>query len=219
MILVESRAWDKWTNQYVYKLTQPKTFRGGASYIGVLTSGRAVIHSETRTIYVSAGEFFTRFIPFGNSLQVCGGPFKMMLVEAPSYEIQTIYAGAIDIRPNSGRLKYIDGCSDTLLVCPAKLGEPCLNVLYFPPFTNQTYHTHPSHRMGVVLQGQGTACLSEIETLPLQKDTVFFLDKDTEHCFKTETSGMIVVVWHPDSDFGPEDENHPMLNKTIIDSA
>jgi hypothetical protein len=28
---------------------------------------------------------------------------------------------------------------------------------------------------------------------------------------------MVVMAYHPDSDFGPEDENHPMINRTIVD--
>ena len=45
-----------------------------------------------------------------------------------------------------GRLRYIDGCSDTLLICPPRVGEPCLNHLHIPPHTDQTPHTHPSAR-------------------------------------------------------------------------
>jgi hypothetical protein len=37
-----------------------------------------------------------------------------------------------------GRLRYIDGCSDSLLVGPAVRGDPCLNHLHFPPGVSQT---------------------------------------------------------------------------------
>ena len=37
------------------------------------------------------------------------------------------------------------------------------------------------------------------------------------HCFRTEDSGMCVIAYHPDSDFGPTDDEHPMINRTIVD--
>jgi hypothetical protein len=30
---------------------------------------------------------------------------------------------------------------------------------------------------------------------------------------------MDVIAFHPDSDFGPEDENHPMINRTIVNGV
>jgi hypothetical protein len=30
---------------------------------------------------------------------------------------------------------------------------------------------------------------------------------------------MRVVAYHPDSDFGPQDEDHPMINRTIVDGV
>jgi hypothetical protein len=30
---------------------------------------------------------------------------------------------------------------------------------------------------------------------------------------------MDVIAWHPDSDFGPEDDDHPMVNRTIVDGV
>lgn len=47
----------------------------------------------------------------------------------------------------TGRLRYIDGCTDTLLIAPPILGDPCLNALYFPKNIRQTPHTHPSVRV------------------------------------------------------------------------
>jgi hypothetical protein len=46
-----------------------------------------------------------------------------------------------------GRLRYIDGCTDSLLVPPVRLGDPCLNGLWFPMGTVQTMHSHPSVRV------------------------------------------------------------------------
>jgi hypothetical protein len=37
-----------------------------------------------------------------------------------------------------------------------------------------------------------------------------------EHSFQTFDEAMDVIAFHPDSDFGPQDEFHPMINRTIV---
>ncbi len=118
-----------------------------------------------------------------------------------------------------GRLRYIDGCTDTLLLPPVKLGDPCLNALWFPPGTEQTMHTHPSVRIGMVIRGRGQ-CVTPEGREPLVPGMVFVIHADGEHRFRTEhDQGMVVVAWHPDSDCGPTDEEHPMLTRTIIEGV
>lgn len=135
------------------------------------------------------------------ALAACGGPVESM-----------------------GRLSYIDGCSDTLLAAPAKLGDPCLNLLHFPGNINQTQHTHPSARLGIVLAGNGE-CIAwpngadaPPEVTPLRKGIIFSIPTGCLHCFRTPTGGfMDVIAYHPDSDWGPTDEEHPMVNRTHVD--
>ena len=122
-----------------------------------------------------------------------------------------------EIHPTRGDVKYIDGCTDSLLVAPHRLGDPCLNALYFPPNTNQTFHTHPSIRLGCVLDGCGYADAGEAdEEIRLQRGVVFGIDTDERHRFRTTDKGMLVIAYHPDSDWGPTDEVHPMINRTVI---
>ena len=131
-----------------------------------------------------------------------------------------------------GRLKYIDGCTDSLLISPVKLGDPCLNHLHFPTGIDQTQHTHPSHRIGIVARGNGE-CITPFGNLPLIQGMIFVIkewDGKTyakgldgkeypigQHAFKTEDSTMDVIAFHPDSDFGATDEEHPMIKRTIVD--
>lgn len=114
---------------------------------------------------------------------------------------------------NVGRLKYIDGCSDTLLISPSRLGEPCLNLLHFPAQTNQTMHHHPSFRFGMVVTGTGES-VGENGKVVLNEGDVFYIPKNIEHKFNTYQSEMNVIAFHPDSDWGPTDETHPMKNRT-----
>ena len=133
-----------------------------------------------------------------------------------------------------GRLKYIDGCTDSLLIPPVKLGDPCLNHLHFPEGIDQTQHTHPSHRIGIVAKGNGE-CITPFGNLPLTQGMIFVIkewDGETmaegedgelhpigQHAFKTFDGPMDVIAFHPDSDFGPTDVEHPMINRTIVDGV
>lgn len=114
-----------------------------------------------------------------------------------------------------GRLKYIDGCTDSLLIPPPKLGDPCLNALYFPAHISQTEHTHPSVRVGLVARGAGE-CHTAEGKYTLSPGLAFIIRADGLHGFRTTIEEMVIIAYHPDSDFGPTDEAHPMINRTIV---
>ncbi len=114
-----------------------------------------------------------------------------------------------------GRLRYIDGCRDTLLIPPVLKGDPCLNALYFPPKITQTQHTHPSVRLGIVAEGRGE-CLTPNETFALEAGAAFMIAPEAPHSFHTLDEKMIVIAYHPDSDFGATHEDHPMINRTMV---
>lgn len=117
-----------------------------------------------------------------------------------------------------GRLRYIDGCKDSLLIPPVVKGDPCLNALYFPPGINQTPHTHPSMRIGMIVSGSGEYITLD-KIIPLEPGQVFVIPAGALHSFRTTDQPMVVVAWHPDSDYGPDHEDHPMINRTWIDGV
>lgn len=147
-------------------------------------------------------------------------------------EVETIGLAAVMSRVNyhgyfllggpvewKGRMRYIDGCTDSLLIPPVMMGDPCLNLLWFPSGIDQTLHTHPSARIGVVLSGRGKCRLPEGE-IELHPGVLFNIRPDGVHAFSTPYGEeMRVLAFHPDSDFGPTHEEHPMLNRTIIDGV
>ncbi|QGJ70203.1 Acetylornithine aminotransferase [Planctomycetales bacterium 10988] len=118
----------------------------------------------------------------------------------------------------AGRLRYVDGCSDSLLFSPIIKGDPCLNLLLIPPHTEQTEHTHPSFRLGMIVEGSGI-CRTPEGNSPLLPGTVFALPAESRHAFWTEDEPLLIIAFHPDSDFGPTHENHPMINRTIINGV
>lgn len=117
-----------------------------------------------------------------------------------------------------GRLKYIDGCTDSILIPPVRKGDPCLNHLHFPVGISQTMHTHPEIRYGVVAKGYGK-CITDEREYDLVPGLVFAILPNGRHCFKTIKHTMDVVAFHPTSDVGPTDEAHPMITRTIVDGV
>jgi hypothetical protein len=155
---------------------------------------------------------------------------RALLIESIGYDSPFVLGGPLE---SQGRLKYIDGCTDSLLIPPVKLGDPCLNHLHFPGGIDQTMHTHPSVRIGLVSQGRGQ-CVTPWGNVDLLPGMVFVIHPEDgrkekgldgnehpvgSHCFRTFNSTMDVVAFHPDSDFGPTDEVHPMVNRTIVNGV
>ena len=102
------------------------------------------------------------------------------------------------------------------MIPPLLKGDPCLNALYFPKSITQTPHTHPSVRIGIVAKGSGD-CLTPEGVFPLQTGEAFLIAPEALHSFNTFDEEMIVIAYHPDSDFGATHEDHPMVNRTMID--
>jgi len=114
-----------------------------------------------------------------------------------------------------GNLSYIDGCSNSCVIPAPRDGDPCLNYLFFPPEINQTFHTHPSVRIGMVLSGQGFADVND-QIYELSSGTIFILDRFSKHRFRTQDHSMSLVAFHPDSEDGPRDESNPMITRTYL---
>ncbi len=182
----------------------------GATAYGMVTVGRSLLHdAETGPFTVGAGMFFV--LPDGGTVRGGSG----LIIILPGYRGLRQIGGPLE---PSGRLRYIDGCSDTLLSCPPRLGEPCLNHLHIPPQIHQTPHTHPSARIGIILNGTGE-CRTSDRVYPLQPGMGWYIPTGCLHSFFTRDEALDVIAWHPDSDFGPRDDDHPMINRTVIPSC
>ncbi len=179
----------------------------GASFFGFVYDGTATITTAQGSFQLGAGMYCC--VP--TQVQV-EGKGRGLLIEQRAFEGFFQLGGPIE---NKGRLQYIDGCTDSLLIAPPVWGNPCLNLLNIPAGTFQSQHTHPSFRIGMVVRGTGTCITPEGQT-PLEAGLLFVIEEDTLHSFKTEENELLIVAYHPDSDFGPTDENHPMVNKTIL---
>lgn len=173
---------------------------------GYVLRGSARICTDLAVFELREGGYIA--IPGGF---VAGVDGVLVLIERIGFRGMLV-AGAIEER---GRLSYIDGCSDSILVAPPRLGDPVLNHLHFPRRTVQTLHSHPSIRLGIVARGFGIARGVDSETA-LRTGDVFLLPEHQIHAFTTVDSSMDVIAFHPDSDHGPTDADHPMINRTFI---
>lgn len=178
-----------------------------ATAYGVVKTGR--IRWQTRDGLQEAFAGFAFSIPGTQKIDVMGEVafFVRHGYKAPTATVKL---------EHKGRLTYIDGCSDSMLIQPMRMGDPVLNLLYFPKGIDQTFHTHPSIRLGLVLSGEGMASLPDKE-IALKPGVLFCLEEQELHRFRTVTDEMRIVAYHPDSDWGPTDQNHPMLNRTYLD--
>jgi len=177
------------------------------SHYGFVERGPVVLRCESGTFSLKSGMYFS----------VCGpadleGSGRGIVVARPDYRCLFSLGGPCE---NQGRLQYVDGCTDTLLLGPPKVGGPCLNLLYLPPHTQQRRHTHPSVRVGVIISGRGR-CVGPGGSVPLAPGQIFVIPPHTEHSFFTDDDPLRVIAYHPDTDTGPSDHDHPMINRTIV---
>ena len=143
-----------------------------------------------------------------------GGPG--LIIEYPGHYALTMVGGPLEAR---GRLRYIDGCSDSLIIAPPVIGEPCLNHLHIPEGINQTQHTHPSDRIGIILSGSGE-CRTPDGSFRLEGGMGWRIPAGGIHSFHTGPGESLdVFAWHPDSDVGPSHDAHPMLTRTIVEGT
>lgn len=221
-----------------YNVISGKGFvkKENSSVYGFVYEGRAFLSLSKEKINstVSAGTYFSTSENF-----LFQGNFKAILIEV--YHKKGEYTKTkfkavnhIGTVEKEGRLKYIDGCTDSLLIPPVKLGDPCFNHLHFPENIDQTSHTHPSHRIGIVAKGNGL-CKTPFGNIELKEGMIFIIKEwngksfstgidgneypDGTHSFQTFDEGMDVIAFHPDSDFGATDVDHPMINRTIVDGV
>jgi hypothetical protein len=180
----------------------------GATHFGYVHEGQCMISCDSGEFRLGPGMYFC--LP-GNGA-VSGANSSGIVISRHGYRGFFQIGGPVE---EKGRLNYIDGCTDSLLVPPVMLGDPCVNLLYFPAGIHQTQHTHPSMRVGIVVSGSGV-CVTPAGTIPLVPGKAFIIHAEGLHSFTTHDRSMRVIAYHPDSDFGPTHENHPMINRTIV---
>jgi quercetin dioxygenase-like cupin family protein len=187
---------------------QPMQLPEGGTHFGFVYDGELNFETSNGSFKLTAGMYFA--IPGSVELVATG---LVVVITSHNYLGMFHVGGAIEA---TGRLRYIDGCTDSLLIAPPVKGAACLNFLHFPPGIDQTQHTHPSDRIGIVARGHGY-CRTPDKIYELAAGSIFCIPPDALHSFSTSgDSDMTVIAYHPNSDFGPTHEEHPMINGTMI---
>ena len=186
--------------------------KAGATHFGFCLGGRLRLSVAGSCFEITEGMYFS--CPGSGQVESLEGG-EGFVVSALEYEGFFQLGGPVE---EKGRLRYIDGCTDSLLLSPVVKGDPCLNLLHIPSATEQTQHTHPSFRIGVILSGTGQ-CVTPEGRIALYPGLLFHIPADGLHSFHTEGEALRVLAYHPESDFGPTHENHPMVNKTLIPAS
>lgn len=191
-------------------VTLPKFCRYASIY--GYSFGDTTIRIDGKTHKLEKGQYFALFVK--ESCKITSAD-KCFVAVRLGYKVQN-QIGWVE---EKGRLTYIDGCSDSLIVFPARLGDSSLNLLYFPANINQSFHTHPSLRLGCIASGSGFSDAGDDGSVvinELKEGVVFCLEEQERHRFRTDNGPMTVIAFHPDGDWGPTDHNHTMLNRTYI---
>ena len=211
-------GWENFSERHQTNCYASIVAQKGAVF-GYVTAGSVKFHdkyAETTGTTIKQGRYFCLPAPVGFEL----APFTRIIAihTYPFQPLRMAVGGPIE---SKGRLRYIDGCSDSLLIGPPKIGDPCMNLLHFPPGINQTAHTHPSVRCGAIASGGGYCMDGEGNKLDLLPGMIWMIPTGFVHSFHTAESddNLNVIAFHPDSDHGPDDENHPMLNRTWVDGT
>lgn len=194
-----------------------RSWRGGSMALGADATHFGFVHSGIAKLKGGSGEFaLQRGMYFSlPGKGVIEGDGLGFVISQTGYQGLFQFGGPIESR---GRLEYIDGCSDTLLLSPVVMGDACLNLLVIPPGTAQTAHTHPSFRAGVIVAGSGHCQLRQTK-VDLVPGDLFVIEPEGLHSFHTASDSLTVIAFHPDSDFGPHRDDHPMVNRTIVDGT
>lgn len=138
-----------------------------------------------------------------------------LVITCPTYRGMFSLGGPLE---PAGRLAYIDGGTSSLLIPPVIVGDPCLNAMYFPSGVEQTLHSHPSDRLGLVVAGGGMVETPET-TAGVTVGDIFWISAGQLHRFCTADSPLTMVVFHPDSEGGFTHRDNPMLRRTLVDGV
>lgn len=146
----------------------------------------------------------------------CGKNSSACIVEYPGLlplETRVYTQHKLDI----GHLSYIDGGTNTTAINPSRLGDPVINYVHFPEGMYQTLHTHPSHRIGFILSGNGQVELNNKQYHKLNQGDIFYMRRNVLHNFICDNKeDVILFVFAPDSGTGPTDEINPLKIRTYI---
>lgn len=124
------------TTLYAWDAAELSLNQADTAFFGFVQEGEATLATDAGSFTLKAGMYFSA----NNALRITGG--KGIIMARSGHQAFFLIGGPVE---SKGRLKYIDGCTDSLLVSPIRMGDPCTiccisrRVLIRPPTpTRQT---------------------------------------------------------------------------------
>lgn len=172
---------------------------------GVTVGKNCSVHDSEGKILLPENYYFR----LGPGVKIRGKSALVVLVAMPPRETKF---GKI---PQRGAIEYEPGGQETTLVYPDIFGEPTLNFLSMEPhFRDQLMHWHDAIRINIVISGEVFCETPSHAPVTCNRGSIIILPNGALHRFRTNSTGMKFVAFHPDSEFGPTPKNNPMFNKT-----
>lgn len=209
-IIDELSITDRWQlNIWKINSDQVKSFSPSGTHYVLLKNASFVGNDcEFKNVY---GAFCVN----NNYAIKCGTNSSALVIEYPGLKLlENRYFVQTDL--DMGNLSYMDGGTNTTAVNPGRLGDPVVNYVHFPENMYQTLHTHPSHRIGLILKGNGKIELNNNEYFDVVEGSAFYMRRNELHNFITGKEPVILFVFAPDSGTGPTDEVNPLKIRTYV---
>ena len=188
------------------------TLTNCGAHFGYVFTGRSPIAPADGNEYLlNAGMYFA--LPGAG---VIGGKKSSgMVITCSDFNHAFVLGGPVAA---PGEFPYIDGGMTDILLSPMRQGDPGLYGLHFPPEVDQTMHDHESDRIILVISGSG-CCLTPDQRCDFVPGMILRIPRKEKHKFKTFQENLSLVTFHPDSEMGFSDTNHPMLLQTYVDGV
>jgi quercetin dioxygenase-like cupin family protein len=188
----------------------------GNAYYGFVFEGPTILKTTKGSFELQTGMFFS----ISDCAYIIGG--RGLVYVRKNFACSFSFGGEKGV---PGQLRYIGGSTASVLIHPEIRGFPILNLLCIPPRTNQAMHVHPDIRLGFVYKGLGYCFIPNIDgrvglefeqRIPLRPGDIFHIPRDGKHRFFTESEHLVLVPWHAHSNDGVNDDQHYMLDRSIV---
>jgi len=117
-------------------------------------------------------------------------------------------------------LPYVNGCCTKQIFQPERAGDPTVQLLRIPSFSEeQAHHIHSTVRVVHILKGKGTAIIGmekKVVMVPLTAGMSMVLEPMCPHHFATDDTALVCLPVHVFSSSGASENNHPMFNGTFM---
>lgn len=172
-------------------------YHQNCSYYGYVFEGSVTIKYKKEDFTVKKGMYFS--LPKELNIQ---GEGKAFIIEHYDHSCFFQIGGPVE---EKGRIECEYNRSNSLLIAPTELHQPCLNLLQIHKNQeNLPFHTHQEYRIGMVVEGFGYFATND-NRIPLEKGEIFILPANLAHRLEApkNSENFLIISYHPKSQVNP----------------